>query len=108
MLGAMDEIQPYLQSTYKQNLQIGVGIHCGQVVIGTIDDSLSGKKMVIGDAVNFASRIESSNKDAGTRLLVSESVYDNLKHKADIGKTCSFVIKGKSGKHQLYEILSFS
>jgi len=108
MLQAMDDMQPYLQRTYKQNLQIGVGIHSGDVVIGTIDDSLSDKKMVIGDAVNFASRIESSNKKVGTRLLVSQPVHNNLQDKLEIGKTCSVEIKGKSGEHQLYEVLSLT
>ena len=108
MLEAMDKMQPYLQQTYGQSLQIGVGIHCGDVVIGTIDDSQNDKKMVIGDAVNFASRVESANKETGTRLLISQTMYDELQEKIQIGKTCSVELKGKSGKYQLYEVLSLS
>ena len=108
MLQAMNEMQPYIQRTYNQNLQIGVGLHFGDVVIGTIDDSLSAKKMVIGDAVNFASRIESANKEAETRLLLSHPLYDHIRSKVEIGKTCEVEVKGKEGLHTLYEVLSIS
>jgi len=82
MLQAMDDLQPYIEQTYNQKLQMGVGVHCGEVVIGSIGNSDREKRMVIGDAVNVASRIESCNKSAGTRLLVSEAVYEQLKDKA--------------------------
>jgi adenylate cyclase len=108
MLEAMDNMQPYLQETYGQGLQMGVGIHCGDVVIGSFEDSSNAMKMVIGDAVNFASRVESANKETGTKLLVSQTVFDRLKEKIQIGKTCSVELKGKSGEHQLYEVLSIS
>ena len=49
MSQAMDDMQPYLQNTYGQSLQIGIGMHYGELVIGTIDDSRHDKKMVIDD-----------------------------------------------------------
>ena len=104
----MEKMQPYLQMTYGQNLKIGIGIHYGDVVIGSIDDSHNDKKMVIGDAVNFASRVESANKKLGTSLLISQTVHDELKGGVQIGKSCTVEIKGKSGEHRVYEVLSLS
>ena len=106
MLEVMQQMQPYLENTYQQGLDIGIGIHCGDVVIGTIDDSMGDRKMVIGDAVNFASRVESANKTSGTDLLISRSVFEEIGDSLEIGKTCSVEIKGKSGEHSIYEVLS--
>jgi adenylate cyclase len=108
MLTAMQEMQTYLNKTYGQGLQIGIGIHSGDVVIGAINDQSNDKRMVIGDAVNVASRVESANKEMGTNLLVSQTVYDELSGKIETGKSCTVQIKGKSGKHALYEVLSLA
>lgn len=108
MLQAMDDMQPYLERTYNQGLQIGIGLHSGEVVIGTIDDNVGNKKMVIGDAVNFASRVESANREAGTRFLVSQPVFEKMENKIETGCSCSLEIKGKPGEHKLYEVMSIS
>lgn len=105
MLQAMDDLQPYLQRTYGQQLQIGVGIHCGEIVIGNIGDAQSDATMVIGDAVNFASRIESANKEVGSRLLISEQTYGELGGRFAVGQTCELTVKGKSGTYMVYEIV---
>ena len=108
MLKSMDEMQPYLENTYQQGLDIGIGIHCGDVVIGTIDDSMGDRKMVIGDAVNFASRVESANKASGTRLLISQTVFEEIGDRIEIGLKCSVEIKGKTGEHRIYEVNSLA
>jgi adenylate cyclase len=108
MLEAMAEIQPYIRNTYGQDLDIGVGLHCGDVVIGSIGDAEGEKEMVIGDAVNFASRVESANKKAGTRLLISQPVYDCVKANVKTGKEYSTRLKGIQEEQVLYEILNIS
>jgi len=57
-------------------------------------------------AVNTASRIESANKKAGTQLLVSQEAYEPAKDFVRAGKKLSVPIRGKQGRHRLYEILS--
>ncbi|HEY5573933.1 MAG TPA: adenylate/guanylate cyclase domain-containing protein [Anaerolineales bacterium] len=106
MLREMENLQPYIKQTYGQNLQMGVGIHYGDVVIGNLGNAASERSMVIGDAVNVASRIESCNKIASTRLLVSAAVYDQLGDRVTVGKKSNFTLKGKEDEFQLYEILS--
>lgn len=108
MLQAMDDMESYLQHTYNQILRIGIGVHLGDVVIGAIDAGSGGRMMVIGDAVNVASRIESANKTMGTRLLVSQSVFNELQATLQIGKACALELKGKTGAYQLYEALAFN
>jgi adenylate cyclase len=60
----------------------------------------------IGDAVNFASRIESANKEFGTTLLVSADVYAWVQDRVTISASpISVEIKGKTGAYSLYEVV---
>jgi adenylate cyclase len=74
MLAAMAQINK--DSSWP--LRIGIGIHFGEVVAGNIGSPRRKEYTVIGDTVNFASRLEALNKDFDSQLLISSSVRDVL------------------------------
>jgi adenylate cyclase len=106
MIREMDAGKDYLESSYGRSFGLGIGVHYGEVIDGTIGYRETQRRTVIGDAVNFASRVESMTKEFGVPFLVSDVVYQSLKERGAIRfhpREVSF-IRGKTGLHLLYEV----
>ena len=104
MLKAMDEFKSYLKKAYGRDFDIRIGIHYGEVISGSVGFGEDKKDTVIGDAVNIASRIEAINKEAGTRLLISENVYDQIKNNISVKNYLRLKLRGTSNLITLHEV----
>jgi adenylate cyclase len=87
-------------------LDIGIGISTGEMVAGNIGSSAIMSYTVIGDTVNLGARLESLNKDYGTRIIISEATRDALKGRYDIRPLGEVVVKGKSRPVAIFEVKS--
>lgn len=105
MLETVERLRPYFQDVYRQSFSIRIGIHFGPVVVGSVGFGPSQQMTVIGDAVNFASRVEAANKKFGTRILLSKAAHEAVKQKLEAKRHPAIKIRGKSGRHSLYEPL---
>ena len=100
----LDLFNKYLDENFNLQFGIRAGVHYGDVILGPFDTGVMKKLAVIGDNVNFASRIESANKEFGTKLLLSEEAYQEVNNKYPKYNMFETTLKGKTGQYKLYEI----
>ena len=58
----------------------------------------------IGEVPNVASRIEAANKEVGTRLLISQATYDEVKNYVEVADYVRVRLRGTTDRITLYEI----
>ena len=104
MCAEMDDMKPYLKTMYGKDFDIGVGIHWGEAVVGDIGAGKSKRLTAIGDAMNFASRVESANKQFQSRVLISEETHDEIKDSLVIKDFMRTNLPGIEGRVTLYEV----
>ena len=101
---ALIRFNEYLNQMYDRSFGIRAGINYGKVIVGNFDTGMMRKISAIGDTVNMASRIETANKDFGTRLLISQSAYKEIQGLVKTEQVHRTKLKGKSGEYVLYGI----
>jgi class 3 adenylate cyclase len=80
-------------------IQIGVGLHAGDAVIGQVGSSGRHDYTAIGDVTNVASRLEGLTKDVGFQIVCSKDVFEALGSNSDLTSVGPQAIKGHTPVH---------
>jgi adenylate cyclase len=99
------EMNTYVSRIYGHDFRVRAGIALGDVVYGLMGAESSARETVLGDVVNTASRIESSNKTTGTSLLVSDDVRTKTMGRVSYGRQFDLDLAGKDGHVVVHEVL---
>lgn len=91
-------------------IEIGIGLHTGKLMLGTIGESERMDSTVISDSVNLASRLEGLTKEMHAPILISDETRRRLEHPEE-GYAMRFTgrvkVKGKQQLTYVYEILDY-
>ena len=99
---ASEALGEKLMERFGKKVSYGIGVNCGQAIIGNIGSNFRMDYTAIGDTVNTASRLE-SNAKAG-EILISEEVKKRLDGRIETEDVGEIPLKGKSNKIFVYRV----
>jgi class 3 adenylate cyclase/nitrite reductase/ring-hydroxylating ferredoxin subunit len=103
-LAAVDRMKPFFASMYDIDFDVRIGLHYGEAVIGSLGSVGHERLTAIGDVVNVASRVEAANKEAGTRLLISDDLHEAVADNVEVADFIRTRLRGTSERITLHEI----
>ena len=105
-VSAMDVSIPQPDGTTTSvRVRTRIGIHTGEALAGNLGSARRYDYTLIGDAVNFAARLEGANKYTGTGILLSDDTARLLGGKFLLRRLGAFIVKGKANSVVIHELL---
>ena len=104
MIRELNQLNKKWSAEGRPSLDIGIGISTGPMIAGNIGSDTIMSYTVIGDTVNLGARLESLNKQYGTRIIISEATREALPDRYAVQPLGDVVVKGKTRPVAIYEL----
>ena len=95
-------LEKELLEKFGRTVGFGVGVNCGEAVVGNVGCEFRMDYTAIGDTVNTAARLESNAKKG--QILISASVYERVKDRVEVEPVGEIPLKGKSKGVYVYAL----
>ncbi|HWN78723.1 MAG TPA: adenylate/guanylate cyclase domain-containing protein, partial [Bradyrhizobium sp.] len=90
----------------RPRINIRIGLNCANVLVGNVGSSSRLSYTALGDGVNVAARLEGINKQFGTTICISDSIYDQAKADLLARPIKRVQVKGRKTEFMIYELLA--
>lgn len=107
MRKALNELNEKRIAREQPPISIGMGLHAGAAISGTIGSDERMEYTVIGNTVNTASRIESSTKAFGADLLISDTVIEKIGDDFKTELAGAAEVKGRSEALKMFKVRGY-
>jgi adenylate cyclase len=89
-------------------VRIGIGVHTGSLMLGTLGEEERMDSTVISDAVNLCARLESITKEYHFNIAISENTYSAIEDKnlLQVRNMGNIPLKGKKERISIYELFN--
>ena len=89
----------------SRQISVGIGVNSGIITVGNMGSPLRMNYTLTGDHVNLASRLEATNKEYGSQIIISEFTYGLVKDKFVVRELDNIRVKGKNKPVGIYELV---
>lgn len=105
----MMEVLGDLNQTWPEDrrIDIGIGLNSGLMTVGNMGSPGRMNYTLMGDNVNLGARLEGTNKEYLTNIIISESTFQRLGAGAVVRELDHIRVKGKQNAVLIYELLDF-
>lgn len=104
MLEEVERINEDWAGTDRPRIAIGVGVHTGEATCGVAGAEQRLEYTVIGDTVNLSARLESTTKEFGVPILISEATAERLDDEYETEALGEVKVKGKTMNTSVYTV----
>ncbi|MBD5509563.1 MAG: adenylate/guanylate cyclase domain-containing protein [Lachnospiraceae bacterium] len=102
MQAGAEAIAEKFRKRYGKSVSFGIGVNCGNAVVGNIGCDFRMDYTAIGDTVNTAARLESNARPG--QILISKDVYEAVKDRVTVTPIGEIPLKGKSNGVFVYQV----
>ena len=102
---ALDVLHERWRAADKPEFRTRIGLNTGEVVIGNFGSEARLNYTIIGDAVNLSNRLEGLGEVYGTKILISESTYQQCATDIVARPVDYVAVKGRRLPVLIYELL---
>ena len=89
----------------EKRINIGIGLNSGIMTVGNMGSLGRMNYTLMGDNVNLGARLEGTNKEYGTHVIISEYTYALVKDEVIVRELDNIRVKGKNKPVLIYELL---
>lgn len=104
MFRRIDKLNEKIRGELGHDLEIGIGIHAGEAIVGSMGPPQSPIVSALGDNVNIAARLEAQTKELAAPLVISARTARNAGVDLSPFKLHNIYVKGRDRPLDVYAV----